>query len=958
MDIFQFTINDLFFYSQKYLDFYNFLLPLGMIGIWRWGVWVLKEGVGTHYRPKTQSYKTTVSVVTPVYNEDPVIFKKALVSWQENNPTEIIAVIDYTDTTCIQIFKEFAKQHKNAILIVTKKPGKRPALVDGIKKATGEIVALVDSDTLWTKSTLQNGLPPFHDKKMAGVATYQSVLHPKTFAQKIFDVQLDLRYRHEYPFLAAVGNALVCLSGRTAFYRKEIILPMLPQLLHETFLGKPVISGDDKRLTYLVLAAGWKVAYQSNSHVYTPGMKDLGSYLKQRLRWSRNALRADLRAILQGWPIRYPGLLFFQIDKMLQGIVVILSPIFFFLALYFHVWIAALVIFLWWFFSRTVKMYPHLSQKPKNITIVPGFVIYSFFTGIMKIYAFFTLNTQGWITRWDKSRLVQFRFLAKTPAYLATLAVIFLLTYLAYLYKQQTYLIPYAEKQNLLAQAFQKNAETTQATIIHKSVNPIDKQLFTTLYITKQNDTLKTIAQHFSMDKNQILYANAAKIDSFGVIPAKTRLSIPGKDLLLTPPDILLRKKPSPRYIAYDSPNDTITITGKGQTISLKDIQNAVGNTHIEETQPKEWYVKANIFVYDGATLILDKNEASWIKLQSDSEKAVHVRALNADILINGVKITSWDASKNSYDENQDDGRSFLMVKDNSRMDIYDSELSYLGYPTSPDLAVSPYGVSWKIGKTRLKNTLLTGEVINSKFHHNYFGAYTFGATGMLWSGNEFYENTRYGLDPHDDSNGFLVEKNSTHNNGTHGIIFSKRCMYNIIRDNISYNNKLHGIMLHETSNNNVIENNTVTGNTSGIALWRSSNNVVQNNMIEKNRHGIRANMKSNNNVLKNNTILRSTLYGFYLYDNANSNWIENNLLEYNNVGAYIKSKENVLQNNTLLNNTVGIYFKDSAAENIAAQNTIEQSKLYGLYTKIVKNNFNIVEANELKRNRNDISGQ
>ena len=137
-------------------------------------------------------------------------------------------------------------------------------------------------------------------------------MHPKTFAQKIFDIQLTLRYRHEYPFLAAAGDAIICLSGRTAFYRREVILPMLPDLVNETFLGKPVISGDDKRLTYLVLAAGWKVAYQNTSHVYTPGMANLGAYLKQRLRWTRNSLRADLKAILSGWPFKHPALLFFR----------------------------------------------------------------------------------------------------------------------------------------------------------------------------------------------------------------------------------------------------------------------------------------------------------------------------------------------------------------------------------------------------------------------------------------------------------------------------------------------------------------------------------------------------------------------------------------------------------------------------------------------------------------------
>jgi len=330
---------------------------------------------------------------------------------------------------------------------------------------------------------------------------------------------------------------------------------------------------------------------------------------------------------------------------------------------------------------------------------------------------------------------------------------------------------------------------------------------------------------------------------------------------------------------------------------------------------------------------------------------------VNSDIIINEVKITSWDTDNNDYDKNLDDGRSFVMVKDNARMDVYSSELSYLGYPTGPDITASPYGVSWKLSNTKLKKTLLTGEIINSKFHHNYFGAYTFGATGMLWRGNEFYENTRYGLDPHDDSNGFLIENNIAHDNGSHGIILSKRCMYNTIRNNISYNNKLHGIMLHEKSDFNVVENNTVTGNTSGVAVYHSSNNIIRNNTIKDNRHGVRANVNSEGNVVQNNNITGSKLYGIYFYDKANNNSVFDNTFKYNDVGIYVRSDSNNISNNSLVNNAVGVYFQDQASDNILADNQIKQSGVYGIYTKVAAQVSNILGANELYRNRKDVAG-
>ena len=77
-------------------------------------MWLLKRGVATFYRPVKNSFKTSVSLVTPVYNENPKVFKAALDSWKVNKPDEIIAVIDYTDKKCINIFKKFVKNIPSA----------------------------------------------------------------------------------------------------------------------------------------------------------------------------------------------------------------------------------------------------------------------------------------------------------------------------------------------------------------------------------------------------------------------------------------------------------------------------------------------------------------------------------------------------------------------------------------------------------------------------------------------------------------------------------------------------------------------------------------------------------------------------------------------------------------------------------------------------------------------------
>lgn len=290
-------------------------LPLGIVGAWRWSVWLVKRMMALMYRPETESFETSVSVVTPVYNEDPDLFYRALSSWRINQVDEIVAVIDYTDEACIKVFERFAQEFVNTRMIVTKKPGKRPALVDGINAATSEVVALVDSDTIWDSNVREIALKPFHRSDIGGVTIRQRVLEVKTMAQRLFNSHQNLRFVDEYPFLTAIdGSTVHCLSGRTAFYRRRAIVPVLDGLLNETFWGRKVVSGDDKQLTYLVEAAGWKMAFQSGTSVYTPGEEGMIEFIKQRLRWTRNSWRADLRALTQGWAWKKPHLL-----KMSRG---------------------------------------------------------------------------------------------------------------------------------------------------------------------------------------------------------------------------------------------------------------------------------------------------------------------------------------------------------------------------------------------------------------------------------------------------------------------------------------------------------------------------------------------------------------------------------------------------------------------------------------------------------------
>lgn len=393
-------------------------IPISIIGLWRWSFWIIRRVAAAMYRPKVGTWpkdqpRPTVTVVTPVYNEDPHLFEEAMQSWIDNGVNEIIAVIDKTNTRHIVHFEHKyvrnAKIKTKCRLVVQPTKGKRAALCDGIESAKGDLIALVDSDTVWDKDVLEKTLPYFLNRQIGGATLTQRVKNPDNLATVIFDIMLWSRYQEEIPSLLGVGKAFNTLSGRTAFYRREAILAEeydnLHHLRHEFFLGTRAISGDDKRLTHLILQQGWHVAYVVGPKVYTSGMRSLRQFLKQRLRWTRNSWRGDLRAVLRGWIWRHPALAIFRIDSFIQPFVMLIGPVVFAVALMKQDWLIAGLLLAWWLFSRTIKLFGYFRAHPARIIYLPAYIVMSYVNAIIKVYALATLVEHGWATRWHKTRM-------------------------------------------------------------------------------------------------------------------------------------------------------------------------------------------------------------------------------------------------------------------------------------------------------------------------------------------------------------------------------------------------------------------------------------------------------------------------------------------------------------------------------------------------------------------------
>ncbi|RAY14540.1 hyaluronan synthase [Actinomadura craniellae] len=375
------------------------LIPLGLAGLLVWSLWIYRVFLSRIAKPIVTGYRTTVSVVVPSYREDADILLRCLDSWLSQDPDEVIIVVDVADTECQRQLAEV--EDPRLRVLVYEHSGKRSALGVGIRAAHSEIVVFADSDTWWQPGLLEAVQMPFEDPTVGGVGTQQNVYQRTTSVwRRIADWLVNLRYYDYVPAMGSKGG-VACLSGRTAAYRRSVIEPVVQNLENEFFLGRRCIAGDDGRLTWLVLAQGYKTVHQSSARAISMFPDSFRAFVKQRIRWSRNSYRCYLTALWKGWLWKTP---FVTKVTVLQ---ILLTPVTMGITmaylLFSRLSLTPLGIGLaigWVLLGRGIRGWSHLKRHPKEILLLPLLTLVVIMIALpIKLYAFLTMNKQGWLTR-------------------------------------------------------------------------------------------------------------------------------------------------------------------------------------------------------------------------------------------------------------------------------------------------------------------------------------------------------------------------------------------------------------------------------------------------------------------------------------------------------------------------------------------------------------------------------
>lgn len=279
-----------------------------------WSLWLLKFSLSRFYKPFRSNYSSKCSVIIPVVDERAGLFHEVLRRIVEQKPDQVLVVINGPWNAALEgICDAFPLVQR----LWTPQAGKRNALRLGIEACVHPIAVLVDSDTLWTESTLSELLKPFADETVGGVTTLQRISNPhRSFVTRLADWLEAMRVSFGMSALSVFGQ-VGCLPGRTIAFRRDILVRAMPDFLSERFLGVHLEVSDDRSLTQLTLKMGYQTVLQQTSAVLTDAPEDAATFVRQQYRWAKGSQYYTLRTM--PWMLRKTPLLFlfFTADVLL-----------------------------------------------------------------------------------------------------------------------------------------------------------------------------------------------------------------------------------------------------------------------------------------------------------------------------------------------------------------------------------------------------------------------------------------------------------------------------------------------------------------------------------------------------------------------------------------------------------------------------------------------------------------
>ena len=241
-----------------------------------------------------------MTVLIPAYNEGAMVedtIASVVAARYPRERLQVIAIDDgSTDDTWHHI--RHAALRFPGLVMPVRLPvnrGKRGALAEGFRRATGDVIVTVDSDSVIERGALLAIAGPFRHARVGAVAGKVAVHNRRS---SLIPRMLHVRFILSFDYLRSaqsVFRTVYCCPGALAAYRATVVRRVLPGWERQVFLGAPCTYGEDRALTNDILAAGYDTVYQRNAVVHTLVPETYSKLCRMLLRWDRSYIREEFR---------------------------------------------------------------------------------------------------------------------------------------------------------------------------------------------------------------------------------------------------------------------------------------------------------------------------------------------------------------------------------------------------------------------------------------------------------------------------------------------------------------------------------------------------------------------------------------------------------------------------------------------------------------------------------------
>jgi len=349
-----------------------------------------------------------LTVVIPAYNEGSMVEKSidsVAAARYPRERLEIIVVDDGSRDDTWEYIQRAARRHPRLVTAVrfAKNQGKRAALEAGFRRARGDVVVTIDSDSVIDEGTLLAMAGPFRNPRVGAVAGRVAVYNRE---QGLIPRMLVVRYTLAFDFLRAaqsVYKTVYCCPGALAAYRVCVVREVLDEWMEQTFLGVACTYGEDRSMTNYILSRGYDSVYQRTGVVHTIVPWTYGKLCKMFLRWDRSYIREELRFARILWTRPAVPRLISLIDILITNlrypvgyIVLVLLAV-----LSFEDPFTILRMLLAIGMMSTLTMFYYLrSERSWDVVYGVFYAYYSIFVLFWIFpYALFTVRARSWLTR-------------------------------------------------------------------------------------------------------------------------------------------------------------------------------------------------------------------------------------------------------------------------------------------------------------------------------------------------------------------------------------------------------------------------------------------------------------------------------------------------------------------------------------------------------------------------------